>query len=84
MCLTSLQFDVTLAAMNYWKSICSMRNPAGPDGMEIKWPGSFPSWDLQRALKENRLPITVVHRKHSVPQLIRTKGHIKAAEGWLL
>lgn len=81
MCLTSLQFDVTLAAMNYWKSICRMRSPAGPDGTQIKWPSSFPSWELQRGSERNHLPATVLNRKHSVPYLMRTKGHNKAAEG---
>lgn len=55
MCLTSLQFDVTLAAMNYWKSICRMRSPAGPDGTQIKWPSSFPSWELQRGSERKSL-----------------------------
>lgn len=74
MCLTSLQFDVTLAAMNYWKSICSMRNPAGPDGMEIKWPGSFPSWDLQRGSERKSLTNYSSAPKTFSPSVNKDKG----------
>lgn len=74
MCLTSLQFDVTLATMNYWKSICRMRNPAGPDGMQIKWPSSFPSWELQRVSERKSLTNYNTALKTFSPLVNKDKG----------
>lgn len=74
MCLTSVQFDVTLAAMNCWKSICRMKNPAGPDGMQIKWPSSFPSWELQRVSERKSLTNYNTALKTFSPSVNKDKG----------
>lgn len=61
MYLTLLQFDVTSAAMNYWKNIPKMRNSAGPGDMLSNGQTYFPAGCSKEALKESMLPITVLH-----------------------
>lgn len=60
--------------MNYWKSICKMKNPAGPDGTQIKWPRSFPSWELQRGSERKSLTNYSAALKTFSPLVNKDKG----------
>lgn len=57
------------------------RSPAGPDGMQIKWPSSFPSWELQRGSERKSLTHYSTTLKTFSALVNKDKGTHQAAEG---